>query len=122
MADNYIKILSTNNNIYKVEVSEKYAVYSFGVEIKHVNSDYAASLTDAVIFITPDNSDISITLPSATNSGGKRLVLKRRHEGEYSVTVFPQMSELIDGYHSISMNYMNESITLVSDNTNWCII
>ena len=65
---------------------------------------------------------MTVTLYAATGNGGRRVVIKKTDSTAYRVNIIRTGSETIDGETSISLKYSNESVTLVSDNSNWFII
>lgn len=77
--------------------------------------------TDDVIFVDTSSSNINLTLPSALNLGGKKIVVKRK-TGNNNLIILPSGSQTIDGSSSFTVNFNNQAITLISDNSNWYII
>lgn len=89
---------------------------------KTVSSNASLLPDDSIVFVNC-SSDISLSLPTASGVGGKRMTIKRKPGyGENSLTVLPSGSELIDGDVSFSIPYDNQSISLVSDNSDWYVI
>ena len=92
-------------------------VISDGIEFVKVNVSYTALFNDELVVAT--NSGITITLPNANlfEEGGKRYTVKNTSAGSVSVT----SPNLIDGIVTQTL-VPNESMTFISDGTNWLII
>jgi hypothetical protein len=89
---------------------------------KIVSSNATLLPDDAIVFVECSN-DLSLNLPTASGVGGKKMTIKRKPGyGDNLLTILPSGSELIDGDTSFSIDYDNQSISLVSDNLNWYII
>jgi len=89
---------------------------------KIVNSSTTLLPNDAIVFVEC-SSDISLSLPAASGVGGKKMTIKRKPGyGDNLLTILPSGSELIDGAIDFSINYDNQSISIVSDNLNWYVI
>ena len=74
-----------------------------------------------LIFCDATGGDLNINLPTAVDNTTV-IVVKRIDSDVYTLTINPDGSETIDGGSTAVLNVQNESITLVSDNTNWKII
>jgi len=87
-------------------------------------ANYTLLSSDCVILANPDSADITLTLPTASGITGKVYVIKAIAEtwGEDTI-VDGNASETIDGattYTLLGGQY--ESITIISDGTEWRII
>lgn len=103
---------SGNNSIQTKAYTENY---------RNINSSSNILISDDVIFVDTSISNINLTLPSAINNGGKKLIIKRK-TGSNQLIILPAISQTIDSSASFAINHNNQSITLVSDNLNWYII
>ena len=92
-------------------------VISDGLEYVKVNVNYTALFSDDLIVAT--NSGITITLTDSTffDEGGKKYTVKNYSGANISVT----SPNLIDGIATQTLT-PNQSITVISDGTNWLII
>jgi hypothetical protein len=92
-------------------------VISDGLEYVKVNVNYTALFSDDLIVAT--NSSITITLTDSTffDEGGKKYTVKNYSGANISVT----SPNLIDGIATQTLT-PNQSITVISDGTNWLII
>lgn len=92
------------------------------VYYKTITSSTSLDVLDEVIFADCSSSAIEVTLPTASGVGGKRIIIKRKAGGTYGLTILPSGSEELDSSTGFNMNYDNQSITVISDNSNWFII
>jgi hypothetical protein len=92
-------------------------VISDGLEYVKVNVNYTALFSDDLIVAT--NSGITITLTDSAffDEGGKKYSVKNYSGANISVT----SPNLIDGIATQTLT-PNQSITVISDGTNWLII
>lgn len=79
------------------------------------NSGYTANAGDVLLV----SGTTTITLPSGHSSGDRVIV---KNVGTNTVTVDGAGSETIDGDTTYSMMFQYESVTLVSDGSNWHLI
>ena len=87
----------------------------------NVTADYSMSSSDDVIFANSTLNPINVYIPTAISAGGKEVTIKMV-AGIEPVTVVPSGAELIDGQGSYTITHRYESITLLSNNSNWFII
>lgn len=102
---------SSSNSNNNVNTKRQYSTKS---------SNYSMISSDDVIFTDSTNGALTIILPPASGNGGQELLVKRV-AGTNLVTLQASGSETIDGLSSFSVNYQNESVSLVSNNLNWFI-
>jgi hypothetical protein len=86
----------------------------------NINSDYSVNNTVDVVFADSTNSSINVYIPTADSQGGKELTIKKV-AGELPVNIVASGAETIDGNATVSLFHLYESITLVSNNSNWFI-
>lgn len=87
--------------------------------IKTVTSNYPVIPHDDVILVDAPLAAI-VTLPSAIGLLGYNFVIKNM--GTTSVTIVDASEETIDGSSSQVISQQYNSLTLVSNNTNWMVI
>lgn len=92
------------------------------VYYKTITSSTYLDVLDEVIFADCSSSEIEVVLPTASGVGGKKIVIKRKAGGLYNLTILPSGSEELDSGNTFTMPYDNQSITVISDNSNWFII
>lgn len=90
-------------------------------QYRNINSSYSIQTGDDTIFVDCSLSNVILSLPSASNLGGKQFHIKRK-SGNYGLTVTSSGSETIDNSQSFTLHSNYQAITLISDNTNWFII
>jgi hypothetical protein len=90
-------------------------------EYANVTTDISMSDTDDVIFANSSSNPVNVYIPTAASVGGKEVTIKMV-AGSAPVTVLASGSETIDGQASRQLLHTYESITLISNNTNWYII
>lgn len=103
---------SGDNSVQTRAYSESY---------RNISSSSSILITDDVVFIDTSGGNITLTMPTAVNNGGKKIIIKRKN-GSNNLTVSTSSGQTIDGSSSITIPYNYQSVTLVSDNTNWYII
>ena len=74
-----------------------------------------------VVFVNATSGEVDVTLYAATSNGGRTLVIKKT-DSSNTVNILRAGSETIDGATSLALYHQNESITLMSDNSNWFIV
>lgn len=80
--------------------------------------DYTASINDYVLVTATSN--VNVTLPSASTVSGKEINIKKV-AGASSVFIEPNSTETIDDNSNLEIKFINTSINLVSDGSNWVI-
>lgn len=83
-----------------------------------VNSTYGVITSDCVIECT--SGTFTVTLPTAVGIEGQYFIIK--NSGTGVITVDGYSSETIDGAANKLLAVQNESITVVSNDTNWIIV
>lgn len=78
-----------------------------------------ATITDGINLITTGASDVTVTLP--TPAAGKVIRVKKIDSGAGKVNISGG-SATIDGASSKTLYYQYESMTFVSDGSNWFIV
>jgi hypothetical protein len=98
---NYVPVLNIGNS-------------SVNVTLTSIN-DFLLCQASAGVF--------TVTLPSAVGIAGKILILKKTDSTFNAVTVATQSLQTIDTiYSTTTLNSQNETLTLISDGSNWNII
>jgi hypothetical protein len=91
--------------------------------VKVTGSTYTASTTTGEVIILADASSnpITINLPTVVGNTGKYTIKKTDSSSNF-ITVDPISSETIDDGTTAEIKVQYESITLITDNTEWFII
>lgn len=87
-----------------------------------VSSDYQALLSDRYIDANASLQVITITLPTAVGELGRDYIIKRVNSGPNVVIIEAFGSETIDGELNYELQSQWESLTVISDNSNWKVI
>jgi hypothetical protein len=82
---------------------------------------YTAASTDDVIRCDTSGGGWTLTLFSAASLSGRRLTIIKTTSDFNVLTIDGDGSETINGSASTTLNTQYESVTLVSDGTNWVI-
>lgn len=80
---------------------------------------YTIDNTDCVVNCT-GNGTFTVTLPTAVGVEGQYFIIK--NSGTGVITVEGDGSETLDGLANKILAIKNESITVVSDGSNWIIV
>ena len=86
-----------------------------------ITGDTTLTTANVVVFVNATSGEVDVTLYAATSNGGRKLIIKKTDSGN-TVNILRAGSETIDGATSLALYHQNESITLMSDNSNWFIV
>jgi hypothetical protein len=64
----------------------------------------------------------TITLPTVADNAGRQIVIKKMDISSFSVIIDGEGAETVDGSSTISLSNQYESITIVSDGSEWAIV
>jgi hypothetical protein len=116
----------TTNTLYNVAG----ALYFNGSEVgggsssnrtyNNITADFSMSDTSDVVFMDTTSGPINVYVPTAAGQGGKEIMVKLK-AGSNSGVLIGSGAQTIDGESQIAVYNTYESITLISDNTNWFI-
>jgi len=84
-------------------------------------SSYTITTGDQIIIADAASGEINITLPTAVGSTGTYYTVKRINTSN-SVTIVTTSSQLIDGGSTVVLSTQYQSVTVVSNGSNWFII
>jgi hypothetical protein len=90
--------------------------------IKTVTGNYSMSISDGVILSNSPSANLTLTLPLASNIPGKYIDIKKIDAGGFQLIVTPQGGNLIDNQSSQVITDQYNSMTLISDGSNFWII
>lgn len=85
-------------------------------------SDYGVLTTDSVVLINAGSGIVSVTLPTAVGVGGKMYTIKKIDVTGNSVTISTTSSQTIDNQTTLTLSGAYNSVTVVSDGSNWWIV
>lgn len=86
----------------------------------NITADFSMSDTSDVVFMDTSSGPINIYVPTAVGYGGKEIMIKLK-AGSNSGVLLGSGAQTIDGQSQFAVYNLYESITLISDNTNWFI-
>jgi hypothetical protein len=87
-----------------------------------VTSAYTVSLNDAFVPVNATSGAITVTLPKVAECKGKMIVIKKTDASANAVTVDGNGSETIDGATTNALSSQYDSVSLMSDGTQWLIV
>ena len=85
-------------------------------------SGYTQLESEEIITVDATLAASIITLLSAANRTGQQIIIKKIDVSANTVTIDPSGAETIDGAATNVLSSQYDSITLVSDGTNWIIV
>jgi len=135
--DNTVVILNSSNYLKTDEIDSRvwgstladtgdiaavsgYATSLFTKSYQNITSDTSLSIEDDYVFVDSTSNEINLNMPIASGNGGKEIKIKRV-AGNNLVNVNASGLGNIDGGLSYTMYHLYQSITLVSNNSNWFI-
>ena len=86
----------------------------------NVTANFTMTDSSDVVFIDTSSNAVNINLPTAVGKGGQELLFKFK-DGSNSGVLIANGSETIDGDSVYPMYHKNQSISLISDNSNWYV-
>jgi len=116
---------STNQVLSSTATGVQWATVAGGSSIYTVNSvttTYTATATTGtqIVLCNTTGGAFTVTLPTAV--GNKATIIIKKIAGTPNLTVDGSASETIDEGLTATLVRIYESITLVSDNSNWLIV
>lgn len=93
----------------------------------HGSSNNARTITasgnvagsDVMILADATSAAITLSLPAAVASKGKRLIVKKIDASANAITIDPSGTETIDGAATVSLSAQYQSVTIVCDGSTW---
>jgi len=108
----------TTNQYLASEIVDAIEVTTRAIAVVGHTSDYTLTTTDNVVISAGHNT---ITLPTAAGATGTTYTIKRNYSDDV-VVVDTTSAETIDGETEWILGANYQSITVVSNGTNWFII
>ena len=85
-------------------------------------TDYTATTSDNTILVDASSGNVTITLPAASTTTGRVLVVKRLDSSTNTVVIDANLSETIDGAETRAVINQYDSFTIQSNGTSWFIL
>jgi hypothetical protein len=86
--------------------------------LKTITTDYVVTNFDRVIIGDETAGDITIYLPSSTTTMGREIIIQNK-TGVNDIIITPYTGELINGSLSLVLNAARQTVTLISDGTDF---
>ena len=83
---------------------------------------YSQLEDDDIILVDATIAPVIVNLIPSANKSGKQIIVKKIDVSANAVTIDPNAAETIDGAATNVLASQYDSITLVSDGTNWIIV
>jgi hypothetical protein len=93
-----------------------------GYTVTNQTTTYTATATSGTLIIKGDTTGGAFTINLPTAVGNTATIIIKKVAGSGALTVDASGTETIDGGTTATINKVYESITLISDNTNWQIV
>jgi len=128
-SDNAISLSSGTHTVFGTYPAGKAVYLDSSGNLSHrtipyvtITGDTTVTTSNEVVFVNASSGEVDVTLYAASSNGGRKLIIKKTDSSGNAVNILRTSSETIDGATSIILYHQNESITLVSDNSNWFIV
>lgn len=89
-------------------------------EYQNINADTYLDIADDVVFVDSTLNEVNIYMPQASGNGGKEITIKRIAGSNPTIVNASGLGN-VDGQEEFSIDYIYQSITLISNNLNWFI-
>lgn len=96
--------------------------WSNGYSVTGVSTTYNITITSGTIVVLGDTNGGQFTVNLPTAVGNSATIIIKKINGTPSLIVDGSGDETIDGSATKTITSVNESVTLISNNTNWFII
>lgn len=121
------QVLSVNTDNSTLEVSSDILrIKDAGVTEAKISRTVAAvstavTLSSDINLVTTGSSDLTVTLPAPTTTG-RMVHVKKVDSAAGNVIISRNSTETIDGANTVRLFYQYETLTFVSNGTNWFTI
>ena len=92
---------------------------SLGLGLTSITTSTTLNNTHNVVLC---NSELTVTLPSAASNTGRIYYIKNNNSAGHNITIEGVSSETIEGSTTYLLEEYNQTITIISDGTNWLVI
>ena len=128
-SDNAISLSTGTHDVFCTYAADKSVHLDADGNLSHrtipytsITGDTTLTTSNEVVFVNATSGEVDVTLYAATSNGGRKLIIKKTDSSSNAVIILRTASETIDGATSMTLYHQNESITLMSDNSNWFIV
>ena len=93
------------------------------VGITDADSPYVPGTNEVLVLVDASSGDVTVSFPTAADWEGRRISVKRTDDtsGGYTVTVDGSGSEELDTGLTATIGFQWESVSFMSDGTDWWI-
>lgn len=117
--DTLVRLLNARMKGLEAEVA---AVGRIGTATRAVTAATTITAADALVLVDTTSGAVTVTLPAAAVSTGKRFTVKKTNAGANNVTLDGDGSETIDGAATLAWNTQYAAYTVQSDGSVWWIV
>ena len=86
-----------------------------------VSSDGSITDDDDIILVDCSTQEVEVTMPTASSVTGYTFTFKKI-SGDNDCVILPQSGDSIDSQNSFTIHYVNTSISLYSNGSNWYLM
>lgn len=86
-----------------------------------VSSDVSITSDDDIVLIDCSSQEVEVTMPTASSVTGYTFTFKKI-SGNNDCVILPQSGNSIDSQNSFTIHYVNTSISLYSNGSNWYLM
>jgi hypothetical protein len=91
---------------------------SISQPVKTITTDYVVTSFDRMIFADTTSASVTIYLPSATTTAGRELIIQKSVAAN-GVTIQAYTGETVEGSGSITLSGLRDTITIISNGTDF---
>lgn len=107
----------------KIDLNGQVSAAGYSANVASKTGAYTLTTSDAIVLANATSAAFTVTLPStASVPTGRRFAIKKVDSSANAVSVNTTSSQTIDGGTTYSLSTQWQSLSVVSDGTNWVII
>ncbi len=85
-------------------------------------ASYSVAAGVDVVEVDASSNNVTINLPAVASSDGRQIVVNRRDNSSFVVTIDPNSTETINGDATLELVAQYESVTLIGGSSEWMIV
>jgi len=105
-----------------IEILNNKQVDGYLFPVTSVTAAYTANVNDSFIKVDATAAPVTITLMLASSGKEKRLTIKKIDASANAVTVDGSGSETIDDAATVALSSQYDSVSIMSDGTEWWVV
>lgn len=119
----YALYFKNDGNLYKKDSSGTETAFSAAGNLSIATTTGGFSITSSNdIILSNESSNSTYDLPTAVGNSGKIIRVKKISDTTTTATIDGSGSQTIDGSLTNVLNYKNDEVEIISDNSNWQIL